>query len=359
VSFAGTQDSAHGLAALAELGVRVLTVPLHAGWMAAGIVQGNFRGLPLQVGLYDSPRMRTVIRDALRQEAYDLVHVQLARMATYLRDVHSLPRVVDLVDALSLNMARRSRHDRGLGRWGAHIDSKRLRRLEKAICTSVDRTLVGSRLDAETLGWPPRLTVVANGVDLTEFPYRRTGREADTVIFSGNMGYFPNVHGALWFGQAILPVIARAIPGIRFQVVGARPHPTVRRLASVDPRVSVMGRVDHVSPHLLRAAVAVAPIRAGSGQPLKVLEAMASGTPVVTTSLVAASIEARAGEHLLVADEPDALAHHIVQLLRDPDLADRLAMNGRRLIEERYTWEHSVGALENIYRSVLGKNPLP
>jgi glycosyltransferase involved in cell wall biosynthesis len=110
--------------------------------------------------------------------------------------------------------------------------------------------------------------------------------------------------------------------------------------------------VEHVWPHLARAAVAVAPLRAGSGQPLKVLEAMASGTPVVATSLAAAGLEARHGEHALIADDPQVFAEHIARVLSNPGLAAHLAAHGRRLVEDCYTWEDSVGRLEAIYWSL-------
>jgi glycosyltransferase involved in cell wall biosynthesis len=166
------------------------------------------------------------------------------------------------------------------------------------------------------------------------------------------MGYFPNVHAARWFAGRVLPRIRRALPGATFHVVGARPHRTLRRLARRDPAVVVTGFVEPLPPHLRRAAIAVAPIHAGSGQALKVLEAMATGTPVVATPLAAAGIGARPDEHLLVAEDPDSFAAQVVRLLRDPDLADRLAASARHFVEAQCTWEHSVAALEAVYRAV-------
>lgn len=342
-----------GLGAVAAVCERVVQVPLSPSRMAAAVVRRAGSRLPLQVALYENVAMRRAIREVLRRQDHDLAHVQLVRMAPYLDEVRALPRVLDLVDALSLNMARRSRHDRGLWRWIARLEAGRLARYERAVIDSVDRALVGSRRDREALGAPPGLAVVTNGVEPDDFPYQAAGREADTVIFSGNLGYFPNVQAVLWLTGAILPLLVRAVPEIRIHVVGARPDPRILRLARANPRITVSAQVEDVSPHLRRAAVAVAPMRAGSGQQLKVLEAMASGTPVVATALAADGIEARHGEHLLIADEPGAFAGHVARLLREPALAGELARNGRRLIEARYTWEGSVAALDGIYRSVV------
>lgn len=321
--------------------------------MAVAVLRGGMSRVPLQAALYESRRMRQAIAEARRVDPYDVAHVQLARMAPYLDDIRPIPHVVDLVDALSLNMERRARHDRGLWRWVARLEGQRLARYERAVCDSADQALVGSPMDRESLGSPPKLAVVTSGVDLAEFSYRRAGREPDTVIFSGNMGYFPNVQAALWLGRTILPAIGRAIPGVRLRIVGARPDRRILSLARHDPRITVEDHVETVSSHLRRAAVAVAPMQAGSGQQLKVLEAMASGTPVVATTLAASGIEARRGEHLLVADEPDAFAAHVIRLLRDPALAGDLAEGARRLVEDRYTWERSVAEIEHIYRAVV------
>jgi sugar transferase (PEP-CTERM/EpsH1 system associated) len=332
---------------------RVITVPLGRGQMAKNLLRRGMRAsLPLQTAIYETDAMRQAIRQVLARERFDLVHVQLARMASYLDEVASVPRVLDFVDALSLNMRRRCEHDRGMSRWAACVEARRVGRYERAICRAVDRALVSSAVDRGAIGCPPGLETLTNGVDLGEFPFAEGGREPGTVIFSGNMGYFPNVNAVLWFHRSVWPLVRRLVPAARLRVVGARPARAIRRLVRQDSTVEVSGAVEHIGPHLARAAVAVAPLLAGSGQPLKVLEAMASGTPVVATSLAAAGLEARHGEHALIADDPRVFAEHIARVLSDPGLAARLAAHGRRLVEDRYTWEDSVGRLEAIYWSL-------
>jgi glycosyltransferase involved in cell wall biosynthesis len=330
---------------------RVVTLPLGPGPVARGLLRGVVSDLPLQVAVHVTSAMQRTIRDALRRDAYDLVHAQLVRMAPYVEENLGVPRVLDLIDALSLNMSRRQLHDRGFSRWAARLESTRLTRYERRVCRIVDRAVVSSRVDSQAIGSFPNLATVTNGVDLREFPFVRDGREPRVVVCSGNMGYFPNRDGVTWFARSILPLIRRALPDTRFLVVGARPARAIRRLARADPRLTVSGFVERVHPHLAQAGLAVAPIRTGSGQQLKVLEALASGTPVVATSLAVSGLDASHDEHLLVADAPESFAHHAVRLLTDPGLAHRLALNGRRLVEERYTWERSVAELENVYRA--------
>jgi glycosyltransferase involved in cell wall biosynthesis len=275
-------------------------------------------------------------------------------MAPYLPTAGPAARVVDLIDALSLNMARRYQYDRPPLRWLAWLEAARLLRYERRLCESVDRAVVCASPDREAIGPFARLAIVGNGVDPTEHVFERDGRDPHAIVLSGNMGYFPNVHAARWFAGQVLPRVRRAVPEVTLRIVGARPHRTVRHLAVVDPAVIVVsGFVDRMHSHLRRAGIAVAPLHAGSGQALKVLEAMASGTPVVATPVAAAGVGARHDEHLLVAEGPQAFADQTVRLLRDAALADRLAASARRLVETRHTWEHSIDALEAVYRSAM------
>jgi glycosyltransferase involved in cell wall biosynthesis len=212
--------------------------------------------------------------------------------------------------------------------------------------------MVVSPRDLEALGATRGLALVPNAVDLEAFPCSRHDREPATVVFTGNMGYFPNVTAAVWFAKEAFPLIRQAVPEARFVVVGARPVRSVRALAA-DPAVTVTGRVDDVGPFLRRATVAVAPMRTGSGQQIKILEAMASGVPVVATPAEADQVGATHDQELLVASGARAFADAVIALFRDEARADRLARNARRLVETRFTWEHSMAALAGVYEAAL------
>ena len=338
--------------ALAGSCERIVAVPFGAAAMVRGLLRGLFSPLPLQASLYATPAMRAALR-GLATQPFDLVHVQLARMAPYLEEgVCPRPWVVDLVDALSLGMARRGREEWGPARLVARIETERLRRYERELGATADRTVVVSRRDREAIGDLPGLCVVPNAVDLEAFPFAGREREPATVVFSGNMGYFPNVNAAVWFAREVLPRVRQVLPETRFLIVGARPARSVRGLAK-DPGVTVTGRVDEVGPYLRRATVAVAPMRSGSGQQFKILEAMASGAPVVATPAEAEQVGAEHDRELLVADEATGFAESVLALLTDPARAGRLAEKARRLVEKQFTWRHSVDALEAVYASAL------
>jgi glycosyltransferase involved in cell wall biosynthesis len=298
--------------------------------------------------------MRRVLSELVAGETFDLAHTQLVRIAPYVEGFPAA-RFVDLVDALSLSMRRRSHQHRGPLRWLTALEAERLLRYERRICASVEGASVVSRVERDAIGATASVGVVPNGVDLDDFPFGREGRDPATVVFTGNMGYFPNVNAACWFAERVHPLVRRSVPEARFLVIGARPAARVRRLARADPPVSVLGFVDDLRPHLRSATVAVAPMQAGAGQPFKMIEAMASGTPVVATPIAAEAFEAGGGDGLLVAGTPEAFAEAVVSIIRDPGRAGRLATQARRFVESRHTWERSTAHLEKLYEAARSR----
>jgi glycosyltransferase involved in cell wall biosynthesis len=167
------------------------------------------------------------------------------------------------------------------------------------------------------------------------------------------MGYEPNVDGALWFARHVWPAVRAARSDVRWEIVGARPAPAVRALSRLDG-VTVTGAVDDVGAYLRRATLAIAPIRSGSGIQNKVLEGLASGTPMVVTRLANRAIGALDGVQLIEADEPEETSAAILRLLGDAEARSNLARAGAAFVRERFTWEAHVATLERIYEKVLG-----
>jgi glycosyltransferase involved in cell wall biosynthesis len=289
VSFCDAPVPPAGLAAVSALCERVVTVPLERPAMATGLAQGAFSSLPFQVSMFRHPRMRDAVREVLAGQAFDLAHAQLARMAPHVEDL-PLARFVDLVDALSLGTRRRSLQHRGPLRWLTSLEAARLLRYERRICASMEGASVVSSVDRDAIGGTARPAVVPNGVDVGPLPLDGGGRESATVVLTGNMGYVSNANAACWYAEHVHPLVRRSVPEARFLVIGTRPAARVRRLNRADRSVSVLGFVDDLRRHLGAATVAVAPMQAGSGLQNKVLEAMASGTPVVATPVAAEAL---------------------------------------------------------------------
>ena len=351
VCYADADVSSSARKRAADCCEEIVTVPYRLAGAARALSIGLTTGLPVQTSFYETRAMSNAIDRLLAEKRHDLVHALTVRVAGLLDGVKSVPRVIDFVDAISLNLRRRAEYDRTPLKFAARLEANRLARYEREICRTWDHATVVSQVDRAAIGDFPNLSVNTSGVDVDQFAYTRENREPHTILFSGNLGYFPNVDAISWFARHVFPAILREEPNARLRVVGARPGLRVRALAKLDPRIAVIGEVGSLSPYLQGCCLAIAPMRAGSGQLFKILEAMASGAPMVATGLAAAATGAESGRHLLIADNADSFARSVLRLIREPDLAERIAAEARQLIEQRFRWEDSIAGLEQIYQS--------
>jgi len=312
-----------------------------------------FSSLPLQTLYFFDSRFQKRVKSLLTQQSFDLIHVQLVRMAPVIDGLEGIPTVIDLIDALSVNMSRRTQRERGPMAWIFGKEAKRLQKYERELTQQYDQLLISSPQDREAIGEYDNIHVIRNGVDIADYPIVEGGRESDRIVFTGRMGYFPNADAAVWFTTEVLPLVRSQVPQARFFVVGTDPTPAVRRLAQYEG-VVVTGYVPSIQDYLTRSTVAVAPMKSGSGMQFKVLEAMACGTPVVATSYGLGGIEATDGTHLLIASNAKTFADSVIRLMKSSTLQQRLARNARSLVEAKYTWERSVATLEEVYRQALG-----
>ena len=338
------------------LGVRLEVVRLGLAGAAPALARallGDRR--PFQVLLYDRVRARRQVSSLLAEGGFDVVHAQLVRTAPYLPPPGGPPVVLDLIDALSVNLARRATQERGPLAPVAAIEARRLAACERMLIARCARTLVVSALERDALGGSDRIAVVPNGVDLEAFAFDDAPRPPATLLFFGNLGYFPNVDAADWLAREIYPRVRAAIPEARLRLAGARPARAVRALAE-RPGVSLAAAVPDMAPEIAGATVAVVPMRAGSGLQNKVLEAMAVGTPVVCTPTVAAALDVRVGEHLLVAADAAGLAEAILALLRDPARARAMAVAAHAIVERRYRWSASARAVEDAWQAAAAEH---
>jgi len=234
------------------------------------------------------------------------------------------------------------------------LDWQSVSLFERRFLSRADAITVCSARDGERLrrtydGLPPVHTV-PNGVDLTSITFSRCGREADTLVMVGGMAYAPNVDGARFLVREIMPHVWTVRPQVRLMLVGKDPAPEVRALAG--DRVEVTGTVPDVLPYLHRAALAIVPLRSGGGTRLKILEAMAAGTPVVTTELGAEGLNVRDGAEVLIRTSAAEMAAGILSLLNDPGRADRIAAAARARVEREYSWPSNAARLARVLEEV-------
>ncbi len=332
--------------------VEVVAVPRRAA-VARIATRAAFSRLPLQVLYFDAPRLRAAIARALHEETYDVLHAQLLRVLPHVWDVRTPPVVVDLMDAFALSIAGRRDRAHPLARPFYDFERRRVAAYEARAVDRFSELIVAAEGDRLALGGSTRITAVGNGVDLASFCYGEcTGRDEQTAIMTGNMGYGPNVDAALWFVRDVWPLVRAQRPAARLRLVGAAPAASVRALAG-SAGIEVTGAVPDVNAELRAATLAVCPMRTGTGVQNKVLEALASGTPLISTALGNRGVGAEPGRDLLVADDAPDMADAVRTLLGDPVRRAALATAGRRLMETAYDWDVHARALETIYARAI------
>jgi glycosyltransferase involved in cell wall biosynthesis len=280
---------------------------------------------------------------------YDLVHVRQLPMAEFGRAARARGRLLELVDSETLGAERTSpmtARSRLRARIAEHVERRAIRDFD-AVTTVAEADAVRVR----ALDPAVRVEVVPNGVDTAYFrPEASKAAVSASLVFVGAMSYPPNVAAMRYFTSRVLPVLRARNRDIRLTIVGRDPSAAVLAMASSS--VEVTGVVDDVRPYLAASCIFVAPMVSGSGIKNKVLEAMAMARPVVATSLAVEGLPIRNGENALVADDAQAFAAAVQQLLDDPDRAERMARAGRELVQRDYTWEACAERYDRLYHEL-------
>ncbi|MDX1688204.1 MAG: TIGR03087 family PEP-CTERM/XrtA system glycosyltransferase [Candidatus Promineifilaceae bacterium] len=350
VSFIARQEEREHVALLRDYFRQIRLVhqsPLRSALAAAG---NAWRRDPLQVGYYRSRAMQRLVNDMLATHHFDAAYVHLFRMTPYLARATDLYRIVDLTDVISEEVKRSLAYRNPLWRLVYRLEGPRISAYERRVARTFEETWLISEADRRILAAAcpdANIQVVPNGVDLQRFHPTGTTPRPHSLLFVGHLQVFHNVDAATYLVEEVLPLVRREVPEARLRLVGADPGPAVQRLAAA-PGVEVAGFVPELNAELNEAAVFVAPLRFAAGVQNKVLEAMAAGRPVVTSSLVSAGLGAQPDRHLLVADDPVAAARHVARLLRDKDERARLGAAGRRFVAKKYRWDYVTERIATI-----------
>jgi len=315
---------------------------------------------PLQAAYSRSTPMSDLIQQTLAQETFDVVHIEHLRGAELSHTVNGLPIVFDSVDSITLLFEWVSHSGpTWRSRLLARLDLARTRHYEGQLLHRYQRVLITSPKDRQALlqissatDADRRLVVLPNGVDLDYFNPMEIERDPATIIFTGKMSYHANVAAALDLAQQVMPTIWQQLPEAKLVIAGKDPTPELLALTS-DTRISVTGTVPDLRPYLAQATVAVLPMRYGVGIQNKVLEAMAMGTPVITTSQTLEALQTTVEQDILAGDTPQAIAQAAIKLLTDAELRQKIGQGGRQYVETYHDWQTAAKNLEAVYREVI------
>lgn len=298
-----------------------------------------------------SPEMWLAIAAQRRKRDYDLAHcfggVQVYELAYVLE---GLPRLITPYESYSLYLKRQIARSGGIG---ARLRLWAAQQYEGWMFNPYQQTVVVAEPDRdELLSINPALgvRVIPNGIDISELDPPSTAREPDTLLFTGNFDYGPNMEAARYLIETVLPTVRRQRPQARLILAGANPPPELQAMAS--DYVEITGMVPELKPYQARAALFVCPLLSGAGIKNKVLAALAMGMPVVATPISVDGIAVQHGHNAWICPA-EQMANSVLHLLADDALRAQLSVNGPRLIAERYSWAQVVSQYEALYKELL------
>jgi len=302
-----------------------------------------------------SPVMASLVQDAVHDE-YDIIYTS-GQVAFYAWRSNT-PKVMHALDCVSAALYQeylkaQTSVDKLYWLW-AYL-SKRTE--EKRLLAAFDASIVVSEEEYNAMKMlcpEARCVIIPNGVDTDFFKPLEIGEEWPSLAFVGHMSSPPNVDAIQCFHSRVYNVLKQRFPHLKLFVVGQNPSAVIRALAD-DPSICVTGFVEDVRPYVARASVVIAPFVSGPGIKNKVLEAMAMGKPVVTTSIGARGINATCGEHLCIADNSVKFADHVEGLLRDEAERQRIGRQAREFVEKYHSWARVTDKIDALFFEVLNR----
>lgn len=334
----------------------VHTVPMTRSPVVDGLalLRSLATGLPWMMVRDDRAAMRRLVDRLYAETRFDIAHADQLNMAQYAMRVSGARKVLDAHNALWLLYKRLAETmPSGPRRWLLERDWRLLKEYEGRLVREADAVLAVSDEDRaaliEAAGRPRAITVIPIAVDTDEIPVVARREDTRRLLHIGTMYWPPNIDGMWWFIKEVYPLIRARRPDVGLDVVGARPPQELIALNGNGQNINVAGYVKDTQPYLERAGVFIVPLRAGGGMRVKILEALARGLPLVTTTLGCEGIAVEHSRHVLIADTPEDFARETLRLLNNRALADELGRNGRRLIEDVYDYRAACRPLESLY----------
>jgi glycosyltransferase involved in cell wall biosynthesis len=369
---------------------RVVLVGRDQGYTLSKIVRGAIGKTPLPVLNYTTPAMKEALARVLDEQDFDVVQVESIHLAEYLpiiRAARSSPQIIcDWHNIESELMGRYSERQTSiLRRTYARRASRQMSRLERRAMHEFDAHVVVSKRDGERLqelAPQARIFLIENGVDTAYYTDERIkrahaawlkergqatassqdeGRDSTAapdaeqprrVAFVGSMDYHANVDAAVSFAAEVWPRLQEEQPGLILTIVGRDPDREVRELEQLSG-IEVTGTVDDVRPYYYETLAAIIPLRVGGGSRLKILEAMAAGVPVISTTLGAEGLDVQDGKNILIAETSEDFCKAITRL--DEERRRTLIAGGRALVLEQYDWSRLGALLFETYQGLLSK----
>jgi glycosyltransferase involved in cell wall biosynthesis len=315
-----------------------------------------FSKWPFVARKYDVLAFREKIREIIIKENIDLVHVDMLPLTVYVNEFEHIPRILVNHNVESVRLHRWVQTESNfLKKVYLGIQWLKLKSFEIAAINKYNSCVAVSEQDKKILkdmGACDSLSVVPNGTDTTFFKPSGVKTKKKSVLWFGHMDVHTNKDAVLYFWRKMYPLLRRQYPEVEVSFVGTAPPKEIADAAKRNSHVVVTGFVDDIRPYVDEAAVVVIPMRIGSGTRVKILDAMAMGKAIVSTSVGCEGLKVADGENILIADEPEDFVRKIILILTNDRLLQKISESALNLAKE-YDWEHIYKIQEQVYQDAL------
>ncbi len=350
-----------GVERMREFCAEVHAIPLYLRWprleLAADLLRDLWSSAPVLATKYLKPEMAALIAAIADRSGADVLHLDMLHLWELAAAAPQLPVVLVEHNVESALFERRVEHAPSLPmRRFLERQLRKLRRYEIAACQSADWVATVSEADAvliRELAHSSRVSVVPNSVDTEFFRPSNAPRDDAHLVYVGGLSWTPNLDAIEYFSTRILPLIRERVPNVTLTVVGEIPNARVAARCLSGSGVTLTGLVNDIRPIVSRATAFVVPLRIGGGTRLKILDALAMGKAVVSTSIGCEGLKLQHEREILVADDPERFAAQVLRVIEDPALAERLGKAGRRCVEEHYQWTAAAELMQEVYERAI------
>jgi polysaccharide biosynthesis protein PslH len=336
------------LRVLGEFCSEIHLIPTQKRGLVWSAIKTFFNGNPFQVGYFYRRSAQKKIDSLIEKCKPDHIYCQLTRVSEYVKEA-KFSKTLDYQDVFSAGAKRQAESSSALLKMFFQMEYRRLLRYEHDIFEKFDHKTIISIPDRELLPHPLRneVVIIPNGVDFKYFSPMEVKKTYD-IVFTGNMGYPPNIDAAKYLAREIFPEVLKQFPKATLLLAGANPSAKVKALQAAN--ITVTGWLPDIRDSYSSSRIFTAPMRIGTGLQNKLLEAMAMELPCITSTLANQALGAKENEEICIGNTTEEYVNHIIHLLRNESQARTMAKNGHTFVKREFSWEDSAEMLEKLFK---------
>ncbi|HER24651.1 MAG TPA: glycosyltransferase [Candidatus Atribacteria bacterium] len=339
----------------------LITIKKNTGNHFLGYFLNIFIDTPYTISKYHSNKVKKEIRELLKKDNFDIIilnQLHTAYYGNFIKKEYNLPIVLREQNTENIIMKRFYKNQNNIFiKFYAYLQYKKLYKYESKICEIFDRCFMITKIDEKTIkdmNSNVKTNVVPAGVDISYFYPLKFKEEEFSLVSVASMNWLPNVEAIEWFCKEVQPLIKKEIQKVKLYIVGINPPNNIKSLANNN--VIVTGFVEDVRKYLAKGQVFIVPLKTGSGMRIKILNALAMGKAIVSTSIGCEGIDVVDGKNIYIADNKEEFAEKVVFLLNNKDERDRIGKEGLKLVKEKYQWEKIAEDIETEFKKIINEN---